>query len=63
MPSGVFLGRALGIGVVEAQQEGPAMFAGEEIIEHRRARIANMDAPGGGRRETHDRRDEDGGRS
>ena len=39
------------------------MFAGEKIIEHRRARIADMDAPGGRRRETHDRRDEDGGGS
>ena len=39
-----FLRRAFEIGVVETQNEGAAMPAGEEIVQKRRAGVADMDA-------------------
>ncbi len=55
----IFLGGSFGIGVVESQDELAAMLAGEKIVQQRRARIADMDAAGGRRRESHHGRDED----
>ena len=53
---GIFFCRTFRIGVVEAQDELATVFPGEEIIHQRRSRIADMDAPGRRRRETHDGR-------
>lgn len=47
--------RALEIRIVETQDEAAARARGDEIVEQRRARIADVDAPGGRRRETDDR--------
>ena len=52
----VFFFRALKIGVVETQDEHAAMFAGEEIVQQRRARVADMNASGRRRGEADDGR-------
>jgi hypothetical protein len=43
--------RALAVGVVEPQQEPPAALAREEPVHQRRARIPEMQPPGGTGRE------------
>ena len=52
---GVFGLRALEVGVVEAEDERPAMPAGVEPVEQRGAGVADMNAPGRRGRETDDR--------
>ena len=46
------LGGAFLVGVLDAQQVGAAMVAGEEVIEQRGARPADMQVAGGGGSET-----------
>ena len=49
------LGRALAVGVLDAQQEPPAEALGVEPVEQRRARAANVQKAGrGGRKSRHD---------
>ena len=48
----VFLGRALRIGVVDAQHEPAALGAGEQPVDQAGANVADMQPPGGRRRET-----------
>ena len=48
------LGRALGIGIVEAQQETPALFARIQPVVERGADVADMQPPGRRRREAGD---------
>jgi hypothetical protein len=53
---GVFCPRAFEIRIVEAQDERPAVATGEEPVEECSAGVADMDAPGGRRREPDDRK-------
>src|SRR5262249_57480371 len=49
------VGRAArAVGVVEPQDERAAMPLGEQPVEQRRAHVADMQKPGGARRETDD---------
>jgi len=50
------LGRTRRIGVVDPEQEAAAHLFGEQPIEQRGAGIADMQQPGGRRRETDDDR-------
>ena len=40
-------GRAVAVGIVEAQHEAAGMLEREQPVEHRRAGIADMNPPGG----------------
>ena len=44
--------RALAVGVVEAEDEAARLLAGEEPVDHGRARVAQMEQPGRARGET-----------
>jgi hypothetical protein len=50
----IFRLAALGIGVIDAQEEFAVMLLREQPVEHGRARIADMEQPGGGWGETDD---------
>ena len=50
----IFLGRARGIGVVEAEDERPARLPCIEPVDERGAGVAEMETPGRARRETED---------
>src|SRR5262249_46527135 len=45
--------RALAMGVLDPKDEGPAVVAGEEVVEERRARAADVKVARGARREAH----------
>ena len=47
-----FEGRALAVGVVEAEDEATARAAGEKPVQERGARVADVDSAGRRRRET-----------
>jgi hypothetical protein len=52
---GELLGRARGVGVVEAEDQRAAAFAREEPVDERRAGVAEMEAPRRARGEAQDR--------